>query len=150
MLEGLLAILTGGASGLLGTALSGGMAHFESKRKHAQELELRKLDMEMAAAETAAANTQAALEAENNALMASYSEASKRLSAPGESGWLVAVDVVRGLTRPVLTLLFVVLAGGMFFTLSDAALEARIVDTVLYLTTTCVIWWFGGRRKAGG
>ena len=67
------------------------------------------------------------------------------------------VDFVRGMTRPALTWGFVALTGAIYFTMGDAdavvdgtAVKARIVDTVLYLTTTCVLWWFGARQIAKG
>lgn len=164
MIDGILSILTGGATGLLGTALSFATTYFQAKQKHAQELELRQLDMETARFEAASAEKTAAIAAEGaenaaawGALEASYKEASARWSA-GDSKWLVFVDVVRGLTRPVLTWASVVLVGVMYFTLgaSDTEtidLKPRIIETVLYLDTACVLWWFGARqvsKSAGG
>ncbi len=150
----LVSILTGGATGLLGTILSFGTAYFKEKQKHAQEIELRRLDMEQARAEAEAASVRAKIEAEAateqaelGALAASYKEAATRWS-DGDSRWLVAVDVIRGLIRPVLTLIFVALTGAVYFTTQDAALRVRAVETVLYLATTCVLWWFGARQIA--
>jgi len=79
-------------------------------------------------------------------------EASRRWSR-GDSKWLVFVDVVRGLTRPGLTFLFVGLVGVIYFTLGGSDMEIldirpRIIDTVLYLATACVLWWFGARQIA--
>ena len=68
----------------------------------------------------------------------------------GDSAWLVFVDVVRGLIRPVLTVGFLVLCGLIYFTLPGGSPEhvaARIVDTALYLATTTTLWWFGTRPK---
>ncbi len=159
MLDVLLSILTGGVSGLLGTAVSFFSSYFQAKQRHAQEMELRRLDMEMARAEAASAERVAAVEAESardqaawSALEASYKEASRRWSR-GDSKWLVFVDVVRGLTRPGLTFMFVGLVGTIYFTLGGSDMETidirpRIIDTVLYLATTCVLWWFGARQLA--
>lgn len=65
---------------------------------------------------------------------------------------MLAVDVFRGLMRPGMTLLFLVLTGAVYFKLSAdfdfLDLRERIIDTILYLTTTCTIWWFGGRQVA--
>lgn len=156
MLDALLAILTGGATGLLGTALSFGVDYFRDRQRHAQELELRRLDMEIAQAEAASAERAAAVEAESereraawSALEASYREAARRWSR-GDSGWLVFVDVVRGLTRPAGAWAFFAITGLIYFTLGaeDAGLRGRIVDTVLYLTTTAWLWWYGARQLA--
>ena len=64
MLDLLTSILTGGATGLLGTALSFATSYFQARQRHAQELELRRLDMELAEIESAGAGRVAALELE--------------------------------------------------------------------------------------
>ena len=159
MLDALLSILTGGATGLLGTAVSFFTSYFQARQRHAQEMELRRLDLEMTEAEAASAERVAAVEAESardqaawSALETSYRAASRRWSR-GDSKWLVFVDVVRGLTRPGLTFLFVGLVGAIYFTLGGSDMETidirpHIIDTVLYLATTCVLWWFGARQLA--
>lgn len=114
MLETLLnfgtSILTGGTTGLLGTAVSGAIDFFQARQRHAQEMDLRRLDIELARAEAEGAMAHAAIEAEAareraewKALEASYRAASRRWSRAGESWAMQLVDVVRGLTRPALT-----------------------------------------------
>ena len=156
MIDALTALLTGGATGLLGTAISTVTAFFAARQRHAQEVEMRRLDMETARIEAAGAGQVAAVEAEAardsaawSAMEASFRESSRRWSR-GDSRWLVAVDVVRGLMRPALTLGAVVLVACIYFTLGGSDMEIldirpRIVDTVLYIATTCVLWWFGAR-----
>jgi len=75
---------------------------------------------------------------------------------------MTLVDSARGLIRPVLTLYLVILATVMYnwatefaardgavMTAADAAeLVKTIVNTLLYLVTTCVVWWFGIRPSA--
>ena len=156
MLDALLAILTGGATGLLGTAISAGIGYFERRQRHQQELELRQVDLEISRAESASAERIVAVEAESEESARSWSafEASHRAStvrwSSGDSGWLVVVDVVRGLIRPVLTLGFVATSCAIYFTLPispSADAGDRLVDTVLYLATTTTLWWFGTRPK---
>ncbi len=154
MTELLISLLTGSATGVLGTLLSAGLGFFQKRQDHRQEIELRRLDIELAQTEAEAAGRIAAIEAESGeqqaamaALEESYREAARRWSRP-DDGWLMQlVDAIRGLTRPGLTLLFVGLTGAIWFTLTpdDADIRQRIVMTVLSLTTTCVVWWFGGR-----
>ena len=160
MLDTVLAILTGGATGVLGTLLNFGTKWLEERARHRRELELRRLDVELARTEAAAAEKVAAVEAEAEgeraeleAFRESYREAARRWSRPGDGRLLQFVDFVRGMTRPALTFLFVALAGAIYFTMGDTdavvdgvAVKARIVDTVLYLTTACVLWWFGARQ----
>lgn len=162
MIDALTAILTGGATGLLGTALSFGVEFVKRRQAHAQEMELRRLDMELARIEATGAEraaTIAAEAAENaaawGALEASYGEARQRFSRRGDSGWLVAVDVVRGLMRPALTLGSLALVAAIYWSLGVSDIEVldirpRVVDTVLYVATTCVLWWFGTRAPARG
>jgi hypothetical protein len=76
---------------------------------------------------------------------------------------MTIVDSVRGLIRPVLTIYLVVIATVMFYWARDLAspggnsivdagkaseIVKSIIDTLLYLTTTCVVWWFGVRPSA--
>ena len=117
---------------------------------------MRRLDMETARIEAAGAGQVAAVEAEAvrdsaawSAMEASFRESSRRWSG-GESGWLVAVDVVRGLMRPALTAGALALVGAVYFTLGGSDTETldirpRIVDTLLYVATACALWWFGAR-----
>ena len=162
MLETLLnlgtSVLTGGATGLLGTALSGVVDFFQSRQQHRQELDLRRLDIELAKAEAEGAAAHAAIEAQASreraeweALEASYREAARRWSRPGESWAMQLVDVVRGLTRPALTWSLFALVGAIYFVLgaSDLAadtLKPRVVETVLYLFTAAALRWFGARQ----
>ena len=162
MIESLVAILSGGATGLLGTALTAGISFFQERQKHRHEVELRRLDAEVARIEGASAAATARIAAASaqetsawNALTESYRQAATRWSK-GDGMALVAVDVVRGLMRPVLTCAFVGLTAWIYWTaaadaLEGAAMRGRVIDTVLYLTTTCVCWWFGTRpqRPAG-
>ena len=151
-------VLTGGATGLLGTALSAVVDYFQSRQRHAQELDLRRLDIELAKAEAEGAAAQAAIEAraqreraEWEALEASYREAGRRWSRPGEGMLMQVVDAVRGLTRPALTWSLFALVGAIYFLLGAAdittvGLRPRIVETVLYLFTAAMLWWFGSRQ----
>ena len=151
-------VLTGGATGLLGTALSAVVDFFQSRQRHAQELDLRRLDIELAKAEAEGAAAHAAIEAQASreraeweAMEASYKEAARRWSRPGEGWAMQLVDVVRGLTRPALTWSLFALVGAIYFLLAGSDLAAvslrpRIVETVLYLFTAAVLWWFGARQ----
>ena len=153
MLDGLLAILTGGATGVLGTLISFGTNYLERKQKHAQELELRDRDIDLAKIESAGLERVAQIEAESREDQAawrgfeeSFREARARWSRPGDGFMMLFVDFCRGMTRPGLTWLFVCLVGGIYFTVADGETETKVIDTILYLATTCVTWWFGARN----
>lgn len=73
---------------------------------------------------------------------------------------LVCVDVVRGLTRPGITLTLVAIVGFMFWrvsaqtgalTATDAAsIYKDIINMTLFLAATAVSWWFGSRAPVKG
>lgn len=78
----------------------------------------------------------------------------------GQSWVLVLVDAVRGIVRPGLTVYLcaittmvysdaqMLLGKAQGMTATEALdLTKMVVGTVLYLTTTCVLWWFGTRNK---
>lgn len=86
-----------------------------------------------------------------------YSEASK--VTEGQQWILVLLDALRGSVRPLLTVYLCALTTMVYLQarallakedLDVAAamdLEKLIVGNILYLTTTCVLWWFGTRNK---
>ena len=157
MFDFLQSILLGSGTGLVGTAMSFGIDWFKTRQGHAQELKLREMDLKIAEMEAQGAVNASLIEAEAeseraaaSALSASYRQEMTRFSRPGETGIMLAVDVVRGFMRPGLTAGFLLLTGVIYFLLSSQveyfSLRERIIDTILYLTVTCVIWWFGGRQ----
>lgn len=75
--------------------------------------------------------------------------------------WLVALDVLRGVIRPGLTVYLCAIttlvyleargilaaAGASLNPTQALAVHDLIVSTILYLTTTTVLWWFGTRNS---
>lgn len=142
------------------------------KLKHVQELEMRKQDLEMNKQEWEGRNRVAVTEGESamgvadaEALAASYL-VDKATYATGKltrtaTAWMVFVDVVRGLIRPFLTLYLVILTHVVYEKVSlmlDPSTSLTnveklevlklVIGTILYLTVTCVLWWFGTRNKS--
>ena len=86
-----------------------------------------------------------------------YAEGQK-LTA-GQVWLMVALDALRGSVRPLLTVYLCVLTTYVWYQVklklgaeeldSEAALDVwkMVVGNILYLTTTCVLWWFGTRNK---
>ena len=110
MLDLIMGVLSGGVTGLIGTVISGGMKFFENKQKHGHVLAIMEMEIKQMHVEAEIAKDVAELEMEGKdrqaawaALEASYKESTSRMST-GDSQWLVMVDVVRGLMRPVITL----------------------------------------------
>lgn len=151
MFEALIGIVSGGATGLLGTLVSFGAQYFARRQAHQQEVELRRLDLELAETEGRTAERKAAIEAESQEGTAAWKAMEKSLEGQGErwsrggSRWLVLVDVIRGLTRPVGAWMFLGIAAAIYFSTSDEEVRTAIVSTVLYLMTAAWLWWFGAR-----
>ncbi|MBU1001922.1 MAG: hypothetical protein KKE73_05320 [Proteobacteria bacterium] len=178
MLEFLFSIISGGATGLLGSLFKGVGDYFKRRQEMSHECEMRRLDMELMDKEWEYRDRAAAREGEVRMQesaddlqaasyehdQATYSRGFKVKLAVNRT-LLVLVDVVRGLTRPGLTIFMLWLIWDTRCEV-QAALEAagieridiamamdlqkRIVCTILYLATLCVAWWFGdrGRRVA--
>lgn len=119
----------------------------------------------VAATEAAGAEAVSANQAFAQSLLKEPERYSKAESLPDNWwGWflhgaLVLLDVIRGLVRPALTVYLCWVTTSIWFEVrhlanaEDLSTEqvvgvlTLVVDTILYLTTTCVTWWFGTRNK---
>ena len=172
-------IFSGGATGIIGV-IAQRFADYKNRQldlklqeqKYEHERGLRKLDAEIMAQEWASRTKVAEVEAAGKEAVADaeafaesyklepnrYAEGVKPTRA---QAWiLIAMDVVRGLVRPILTVYLCVLTTLVYvqarrvlvsedLTPAQAVeLVHMIVGTILYLTTTCVLWWFGTRNKS--
>lgn len=139
------------------------------------ELEKRKIDIEIMKSEWEGRVKVAQVEgetakdvAESQAFGASlmreparYAEGERPAGWVGSLGWfmLVCTDVLRGVVRPLLTVYLCALTTYVWWQvkqlLSVEELDAEkvldvwkmVVNTILYLTTTCILWWFGTRNR---
>ncbi len=147
-------VAAGGLTAILGTVVSSGAKIINDRQNFRHELALRKLDIEHTKIEASMNARAAAIEAEGaseqaawGAFEESFREAATRWSR-GDSKWLVAVDIVRGLMRPSGAFLFLAATIVIYFYLSedDAAVRERIIHSVVYLTETSWLWWYGTRQ----
>ena len=143
-------VLTGGATGLIGSLLSKGIGIFEAGQKRKDkaleyEQELKLLDKQAALRTAETENELAIANAETAASLreASYSH-DNSMGKPHR--WVV--DVLR-LVRTVLTGFLLILVGGIYFTTDDFAMKAGVIDSVLFMTSSAVTWWFGDRSLQG-
>ncbi len=143
----------------------------QKAQDQAFELEKRKIDIQVTQAEwagrTRVAETEAGAAkdvAESNAFAVSQFKEPERYSAagsvtPAQNWLLVLLDVARGIVRPALTVYLCALTTYILWQvrqlISVENLEAKdvldiwqlVVNTILYLWTTCTLWWFGTRNK---
>jgi hypothetical protein len=176
--QGLLAIVSGGATGLLGVIFQRVFDHWKQKQEldkikaiHAHEVAMKKADAEIMAQEWAARTKVAQVEgetarevADSQAFAASFAAEPKRYAEGVQAGpvggfLLIMADVIRGIVRPGLTIYLAWIATALYWDsqklVSGSGFEAKllvgmhqqIVFTLLYLFTTCVLWWFGTRNK---
>lgn len=136
------------------------------------EVEKRKVDAEIMkeewagrdrVAQTEAAGAEAVADAQ--AFAASFKMEPARYAegvslTAGQAWLMVALDALRGAVRPLLTVYLCLLTTYVWWQVrqtlnaedlsQDAALDVwkMVVGNILYLTTTCVLWWFGTRNKA--
>ena len=140
-------------------------------QRFSHEVEKRKIDMEIMKQEWAG-RAQVAVEeargaeavADAKALAASFamepqSYVGDRKLTSRQVWLMVLLDVLRGSIRPVLTIYLCVLTTYVWFQVQTVlgkqqldvagavAVWNLVVQTILYLTTTCVLWWFGTRNK---
>ncbi len=163
-------VMSGGITGLLGTGLTKWAEFAELKEKNAHEIELKKADAAIMAQEWAARTQVAQVEADQAKSVSAdtaFAEAVKAESirysqgvtaSPAQAWLLFLLDFLRGIVRPGLTIYLCAvttaiwitahrLAGAGILPAQAVELLTRIVDTVLYLTTTCVLFWFGTRAN---
>lgn len=179
----------GGALGLVGGLLRQGLDYFNKraeiarevevlKERNAHELAMRDKDLALMTAEAAAQlrvvqeqGENAAEVAQINAIATSFA-ADRASFATGEiasnSPWFVAVDVVRGLIRPTITLLFdlamLAIWGvlmwllwgqlGKLFAIADPNVVKPMMDllleitkSIIFLATTATGYWFVARPQ---
>lgn len=135
----------GGVFGVLGTALGRVAGYFERRqsieheeRRWQHEVKLLEMQRLAAAAETEAELAITRAEGSWDGLQASLNaEAAIRASYK----W---VDAIRGLTRPLLTLLLWGITVVIWFS-ADLADRSNITETATFAATAATLWWFGDR-----
>lgn len=144
------------------------------KMRLENEITLRRMDAEIMAQEWAARTRVAEVEAagaesvaESRAFAESFKTEPPRYSEGTKlskmQAWLmVLLDFLRGLIRPGLTVYLCVLTTMIYVqarellnkedlsSVEALEIERQIISTILYLTTTCVLWHFGTRNKQSG
>lgn len=144
---------------------------FREQIRLSNEVKLRKLDFEIMEKEWAGRTRIAQLEmtgaadiTDSRAFAESFKMEPQRYAEgiKPPKFWrhaLFALDWLRGFVRPGLTLYLCVLTTMIYFQARDLLnkedlsstevldIERLIISTILYLTTTCVLWHFGTRNK---
>ena len=170
--DALMAVVGGGATGILGSAVQSlfqyktkGLEIQQEKYRLDHDANMVKLESE---ANLSIASQEAAAQADNNAFVmqtASYGH-DKRQYMPdtGAPTWVIGalgiVDVIRGIVRPALTLYVAVAittilveANALISKVDGLDVELRLSAAqeiwrmVAYIATTIFFWWFGQRPQ---
>lgn len=165
------AILTGGATGILGAGLQFVGNYFKDKQDKKHQLEMKRLEMDSMKLEADLALSRAQQEAEATMALAEQHAFEKSFDNdratytpanvdPRATWFLVCIDFIRGLVRPLITLWFVYLLAklneqltavtGGVSTLPASVIEdlaKNVILTTLYIATTVILWWFGSRPQ---
>lgn len=158
-------LFSGGFLGILGAIISR-VADYKNKKldieisklKFENERELRHIDERIMEAEWAGRNAVATTEgiaamdvADSKSFQVSLTNEPKMYSnskmiTPGQNWMLVILDFIRGFIRPGLTAYLCILMSISYFKETGDE-KAKIIETILTLTTTVCLWWFGTRSK---
>lgn len=143
----------------------------QNRERYAHEVNMRKADAEIMAQEWAARTKVADIEAsakveveDAKAFAVSLGTEDKNYldyldKLNSKQDWFfVVLEFIRGSIRPALTLYLCLLTTLLYLKASklvpseiDPSQALSMVDsisnTIMYLTTTCILWWFGTRNK---
>jgi len=145
MFELLGTVLTGGITGVVGSVIGKAFSFLDAwqeekkaTNEHGRTLELLELQNKIGAEENEREMeiTQAKIDADSR--VASYSHDSM-----AGTGSIWVIDCLR-LVRPVLTFSLIVLVGILYFKAIPAG-RATIEASVIYLSSSSCLWWFGDR-----
>lgn len=144
MLELLGTVLTGGATGIIGSVIGKAFSFLdywvEEKKKdndHERTLKLLELQNKIGAEENEREMAVADAKYASDQRMAAYDHDAQ---VGVSSMWVV--DVLR-LVRPLLTFTLIILVGIIYFNSTGKRLE--IEAGCLYMMSSAVLWWFGDR-----
>jgi len=145
MFELLGTVLTGGITGVVGSVIGKAFSFLDAwqeekkaTNEHGRTLELLELQNKIGAEENEREMeiTQAKIDADSR--VASYSH-----DAVGGTSSMWVIDLLR-LVRPVLTFSLIILVGILYFKAAPGG-RATIEASVIYLSSSSCLWWFGDR-----
>ncbi len=135
----------GGLFGLVGTALGRLAGYFEQRQAQAHEKARWGHEVQLIGLQQAAARAETEAEIALSDVQGSWQGLAASMQAEAAiAGSYKWVDAVRGLTRPALTLLLWLIAGGIWLG-ADPVSRTAIAETATFGATAATLWWFGDR-----
>ena len=147
MFDMIASVLTGGATGIVGSLIGTVGRYFETRQKlkqmsleFDQEYKLQQLQITSRREELESEEAIARMKTNADMKTASYAhDASYGIAS-------VAVASILRFVRPVLTFVLLAFVVYIFWQANDdAALVYDLSNQIMFLTTTAVAWWFGDR-----
>jgi len=146
MFDTILAVLTGGATGIIGSVLGkvfsfadAWIAEKKSAAEHQRTMQMHRLQAELRSEELE--NERAIVEEQASADLRA---ASYRHDQDTGASYAWVVAILR-LVRPVLTTMLIIMVWYFYGTNTDLGTRAEIMSSVIYMASTAVLWWFGDR-----
>jgi hypothetical protein len=148
MFELLGTVLTGGATGIIGSVIGKAFSFLDAWQEekkadseHGRTIELLELQNKLGAEESEREMeiTQAKIDADSR--VASYSH-----DAVGGASSVWVTDCLR-MVRPLLTFSLILLVGILYFKAAPGG-RATIEASVIYMASSATLWWFGDRAMA--
>ena len=150
MLDIIGTVLTGGATGIIGTVIGKAFSFVDSWQKekaadkeHTRAIELYKLQAELKLEEREQEMENQMQVAEIGLRSASYGHDQ---TMGKSSRW--AVNTLR-MVRPALTGGLIILVGIIYFRTEDLGQQEVIIQSVIYMASSSTLWWFGDRALRG-
>jgi len=160
ILDSIMAVLGGGATGVIGSLATHVTDYFKQKEANKHELAMANLHIQERQMEFDQQTKVVSIEAEKDMNLSAEQSFQASYAADKASYGIWFVDFIRGLVRPALTVYLIVLANMILakIVFLEAAMHAMnqdqiytlvsdIINAIMYLTTTAVLWWFGSRTK---
>ena len=146
MVDMIFSVLTGGATGILGSVL-GKVFNFvdvfieekKAKGEHERTIEMHRLQSELRADELESELAIVQEQSAGAAQVACYA------MLPGVEVPYPWVAAILRLMRPLLTVMLVGIVWYIYASSNDLAQQETIIQSVIYMSSTAVLWWFGDR-----
>ncbi len=135
----------GGVFGLVGTALGRVAGFFERRQTMKHETARWAHEVDLIGMQQAAARQETEAELALTDATGRWDGLKASMTAEAAIGQsYLWVDAIRGLTRPVLTMLLWLIATGIWFG-TDPEGQTSIIETATFAATAATLWWFGDR-----
>ena len=147
MFEIIASVSSGGATGIIGSAI-GTVGRFLEKKQELKQMKLE-FDQELQLQELQITARKDELESEQAIVQVQADSDIKTASYAHDASYGIATPIIASIlrfVRPVLTFGLLGFSGYIFFSVQeDPTVVRELSNQIMFLTTTAVAWWFGDR-----